>query len=68
MRTFFVMFTESGYGGERRIEEKINLFARKTNSEIVSTSMTFRKGFLGDDYIFVGVVFSRKDGGQNGND
>jgi hypothetical protein len=64
MKTFFKMFSESGSGGEVRIQEKINSFAQTNNVDIVSTSMTFRKGLCDADMIFVGVVFSfsRKDG------
>lgn len=59
MDTFVKIFTESGSGGEYRLELEINETARRENLDIVSTNTIFKKGILEDTMIVV-VVFKKK--------
>ena len=59
MDTFVKIFTESGLGGEQRLEDYINKFAIKRKLDIVSAEPCFRKGVL-EDTMFIVVVFKRK--------
>jgi hypothetical protein len=58
--TFVKIFSESGSGGENRIENAINEFALKRNLDIVSANPCFRKGLFDADTMFVVVVFRKK--------
>ena len=59
MDTFIKIFTESGSGGEYRLELEINEIARRENLDIISTNTVFKKGIL-EDTMFVVVVFRKK--------
>ena len=60
MDTFVKIFTESGFGGEKRLEDYINKFAIKRKLDIVSAEPCFRKGVL-EDTMFIVVVFKRRE-------
>ena len=59
MSTLVKIFSDSGCGGECRLEEQINSFAERENLDIVSANPCFRKGLLDADTMFVVVVFRR---------
>lgn len=61
MDTFVKIFTESGLGGEQRLEDSINKFAIKRNLDIVDAKPCFRKGVL-EDTMFIVVLFKRRKG------
>lgn len=60
MNTFVKIFSDSGCGGEDRLEIEINEIARRRNLDIVSATPCFRKGFLDADTMFIVVVFRKK--------
>jgi hypothetical protein len=60
VNTFVKIFSDSGSGGERRLENEINEMAQKRNLDIVSANPCFRKGFLDADMMIVVVVFRKK--------
>ena len=62
MDTFVKIFSDSGSGGENRLEHEINEFARRINLDIVSANPCFRKGFIDGDTLFIVVVFKKKGG------
>ena len=61
MDTFVKIFSDSGSGGENRLENEINEFARKRNLDIVSANPCFRKGFIDADIMFIVVTLKRKE-------
>lgn len=60
METFIKIFTDCGSGGEKRLENLINAFAKNKNLDIVSANLCFRKGFIDSDTMFSIVVFKKK--------
>lgn len=59
MKTFVKVFSESGYGGESRLENQINEVAERGNLDIVSAEPCFKNG-LTTDTLFVVVVYRQK--------
>lgn len=60
MKTFVKIFTEKGYGGEKRLEDRINEVAERGDLEIVTINTCFDSS-LTSDRIFVTVVYKRKE-------
>lgn len=61
MNTFVKIFSDSGSGGEDRLENEINEIARKRNLEIVSANPCFRKGVFDADTMFIVVIFRKRE-------
>lgn len=59
MNTFVRVFSESGSGGEHRLEVRINEVAELYNLDIISAEPCFKNGFL-EDTLFIVVIYKER--------
>jgi len=60
MNTFVRIFTEEGYGGEKRLEARINEVAARGDLEIIAINTCFDSS-LTSDRMFATVVYKQKE-------